>query len=233
VIGALRLHEADRAFVLDRAVRSRRIDRTQAEAMLLLPTALTIRGARMLADQAEGALARAVRRARRPDALLVTAPLGCALVSPPRVVIAGRPNVGKSTLLNALVGRDRALVSPVAGTTRDPVADTIAIDGIPFVLVDTAGLSGAAGPLDRLSMERARQEIARADLVLQMGDEIEFAGRVLKVRRGNDLGRLRRAIPRALGLTGRLRPGAPAIFTARQRAILEEGGRDWKRWMSY
>ncbi|MGH8741572.1 MAG: tRNA uridine-5-carboxymethylaminomethyl(34) synthesis GTPase MnmE [Burkholderiales bacterium] len=83
------------------------------------------------------------------------------------VVLAGRPNVGKSSLLNRLAGEERAIVTPVAGTTRDALREPIQIEGVPLVLVDTAGLRATAPDLvERLGMERTRQELERADLVL-------------------------------------------------------------------
>jgi len=215
VIDALGMREVDRAFVLERAVASRRLDRTRAEALLLLPRALTLRAARMLQDQAAGALS----RARSREALLETAPLGLALASPRRIVIAGAPNVGKSTLFNALVERDRALVSPVAGSTRDPVEETIAIDGIPFVLVDTAGASRGT-ELERMATERAEAQKRKADLVLTLGARREpWTARELTA--------LRRRIVRDLGLAVKPPPGAPCVFTERQKAAL--GSPRWKR----
>jgi tRNA modification GTPase len=88
------------------------------------------------------------------------------------VAIVGRPNVGKSTLFNALVERERALVSPVAGTTRDPVEETIAVSEVPLRLIDTAGLLGVGevGLLEQLSIERTRQEIRRADALVVVRD---------------------------------------------------------------
>jgi tRNA modification GTPase len=82
------------------------------------------------------------------------------------VVLAGRPNVGKSSLLNRLAGEERAIVTPVPGTTRDPLREPIQLDGVPLVLVDTAGLRASSDVIERLGIERTRQELERADLVL-------------------------------------------------------------------
>jgi tRNA modification GTPase len=82
------------------------------------------------------------------------------------VVLAGRPNVGKSSLLNRLAGDERAIVTPVAGTTRDALREPIQIDGVALVLVDTAGLRAATDLVERLGIERTRQELERADLLL-------------------------------------------------------------------
>ncbi|WP_310600182.1 tRNA uridine-5-carboxymethylaminomethyl(34) synthesis GTPase MnmE [Desulfobulbus sp.] len=87
-----------------------------------------------------------------------------------KVVIAGRPNVGKSSLLNALLREERALVTPVPGTTRDTVEEHIDIRGIPVHLVDTAGIRRHEDPVEALGIERARRKLAEADLVLLVVD---------------------------------------------------------------
>ena len=87
-----------------------------------------------------------------------------------RVALVGRPNVGKSRLLNALLQRERAIVSPLPGTTRDTLEETISLKGIPFVLIDTAGIGITADPLQDLAVQRSRQAITQADLVLMVID---------------------------------------------------------------
>ena len=86
------------------------------------------------------------------------------------VVLAGLPNVGKSSLLNRLAGEERAIVTEVPGTTRDAVRETIQVDGIPLHVVDTAGLRETADRVERIGVERAWREIERADVVLQLVD---------------------------------------------------------------
>lgn len=134
--------------------------------------------ARVLLDQAEGALRRGIDAAlalgptQRAAALLALVERGrrfLALARPPRVVLAGPVNAGKSTLFNALVGRDRALVSPVPGTTRDALTAPAQFGELSVELVDTAGEREAEGPVAEL--ERAGQELARrmgagADIIL-------------------------------------------------------------------
>lgn len=89
-----------------------------------------------------------------------------------RVVLAGPPNSGKSTLLNAMAGRDVAIVSPIAGTTRDRIEVPVAHRGLPFVLTDTAGLrEEGADAIERIGIDRAAQAIATADIVLWLGDD--------------------------------------------------------------
>ena len=137
----------------------------------LLPYAPTLRTASILLDQFHGAFDRAIATIlASPDLaglreLAAFAPVGRHLVEPWKVVIAGAPNVGKSSLVNALAGYQRAVVSEVAGTTRDAVSVQLAFDGWPVELTDTAGLREAEG-LEAEGIERARRVLAEADLVL-------------------------------------------------------------------
>ena len=89
------------------------------------------------------------------------------------IVIAGRPNAGKSSLLNALIGSSRAIVTPYAGTTRDLIEEQCVIDGIPVRLMDTAGLREAEDPVELMGIERAWNAIKGADLVLLAFDGAE------------------------------------------------------------
>jgi tRNA modification GTPase len=86
------------------------------------------------------------------------------------VVLAGQPNVGKSSLLNALAGAELAIVTPIAGTTRDKVAQTIQIEGIPLHVIDTAGLRETEDEVEKIGIERTWNEIERADVVLHLLD---------------------------------------------------------------
>ena len=87
-----------------------------------------------------------------------------------KVVIAGPPNAGKSSLLNALAGREAAITSAAEGTTRDLVEVPTAIDGTPFLLIDTAGLRESTDEVEQIGIGRARDTLMRADLVLWLGD---------------------------------------------------------------
>ncbi|WP_434357710.1 tRNA uridine-5-carboxymethylaminomethyl(34) synthesis GTPase MnmE [Parasalinivibrio latis] len=87
-----------------------------------------------------------------------------------KVVIAGRPNAGKSSLLNALSGKDSAIVTDIAGTTRDVLREHIHIDGMPLHIIDTAGLRDASDEVERIGIERAWDEIVKADRVLFVAD---------------------------------------------------------------
>lgn len=100
--------------------------------------------------------------------LLAQANQGALLRNGLNVVLAGEPNVGKSSLLNALAGAEVAIVTPIAGTTRDKVAQTIQIDGIALNIIDTAGLRDSVDPVERLGIARTWDELRRADVVLHL-----------------------------------------------------------------
>ncbi len=104
------------------------------------------------------------------DAVRAEARQGSLLREGMKVVIAGRPNAGKSSLLNALAGRDAAIVTDIAGTTRDVLREHIHLDGMPLHIIDTAGLREASDEVERIGIERAWNEIEQADLVLFMVD---------------------------------------------------------------
>jgi tRNA modification GTPase len=105
--------------------------------------------------------------------LLATAPEGERLSAGALVVIAGPPNAGKSSLFNALLGRERAIVTELPGTTRDAIETHAVIEGFPFRLVDTAGLRDSGDRLERLGIEVSRRYLGAADLVLycETGEE--------------------------------------------------------------
>ncbi len=87
-----------------------------------------------------------------------------------RIAIVGRPNVGKSSLLNRLLRAERAIVTPTPGTTRDTLEETLNLQGVPFVLTDTAGIGESDDPVERLGIERSRRSLAQADLALVVFD---------------------------------------------------------------
>jgi len=120
-------------------------------------------------DHDEEGRARALALAAEIRALLM-APSAERLRDGVRVVIAGPPNAGKSTLLNALAGREAAITSTIAGTTRDVIEAPVAIAGIPFVLTDTAGLRAATDEIERIGVDRAQAMMAAADIVLWLDD---------------------------------------------------------------
>lgn len=99
--------------------------------------------------------------------------LGNAIKHGVPVAIVGRPNVGKSTLLNALVGEERAIVSDIAGTTRDTIEDTLVIDGITFRFIDTAGIRHSNDTIESLGIERSFRAIEQAQIVLYLTDQTD------------------------------------------------------------
>ncbi|MDH2927376.1 tRNA uridine-5-carboxymethylaminomethyl(34) synthesis GTPase MnmE [Lonepinella koalarum] len=107
------------------------------------------------------------------DKVRAEAKQGSILREGMKVVIAGRPNAGKSSLLNALAGRDAAIVTNIAGTTRDVLREHIHIDGMPLHIIDTAGLRDATDEVERIGINRAWHEIEQADRVLLMLDSTD------------------------------------------------------------
>jgi tRNA modification GTPase len=103
---------------------------------------------------------------RAVERLLSSAEQGIIYRQGARVALVGRPNAGKSSLLNVLLRADRAIVTPVPGTTRDTLEEVANLAGIPVVLIDTAGITESADPVERLGVERSRAALAGADLAL-------------------------------------------------------------------
>ena len=202
----------------------------RASALGSLPRVQTRLAAKMLLGQAGGALCRALETLRRElskqgheqagdvasarsalRSLLATAPLGRALLTPPAVALAGPPNAGKSTLLNALLRRERVIVHHLPGTTRDVVRETVAIEGVPFELVDSAGIRDTVGKLEGKAVRRATDLLRHSDVLVLMYDVTRGPGESLRcippleagVRKivvGNkiDLVRSRRSRPKTL-----------------------------------
>ncbi|MEZ5301171.1 MAG: tRNA uridine-5-carboxymethylaminomethyl(34) synthesis GTPase MnmE [Verrucomicrobiales bacterium] len=102
--------------------------------------------------------------------LIATAEQGRILREGARAVICGPPNVGKSSLLNVLLGFERAIVSDIAGTTRDTIEEVINVRGLPLRLVDTAGVRASTDAIEREGIARAERQIAEADIVLEIAD---------------------------------------------------------------
>ncbi|MBF0750667.1 MULTISPECIES: tRNA uridine-5-carboxymethylaminomethyl(34) synthesis GTPase MnmE [unclassified Pasteurella] len=112
-----------------------------------------------------------------------------------KVVIAGRPNAGKSSLLNALAGREAAIVTEIAGTTRDVLREHIHIDGMPLHIIDTAGLRDATDEVERIGISRAWTEIEQADRIILMLDSTELDSLDLDKVRSEFLEKLPATIP--------------------------------------
>jgi tRNA modification GTPase len=120
--------------------------------------------------QASDARGRLARVRADLQALLARAQQGALLRDGLNVVLVGAPNVGKSSLLNALAGEEVAIVTPIAGTTRDRIAQAVQVGGIPLNIIDTAGLRETADEVEKIGIARTRAELARADVVLHLVD---------------------------------------------------------------
>jgi len=139
----------------------------------MLVHAPTARTAAILLDQWQGAwegIDASTLNADQVSRLVKLVPLGRHLIEPWKIAIAGAPNVGKSSLMNALAGFTRSIVSPIPGTTRDVVTLSVAIDGWPVELIDTAGLRPEATGIERQGIQRAMEAIEQADLRLWLLD---------------------------------------------------------------
>ncbi len=113
---------------------------------------------------------------KRLEAVYLEARQGALYQEGMKLVIAGAPNAGKSSLLNALAGQDAAIVTPIMGTTRDVLRENIQIEGMPLHIVDTAGLRESDDPIEQEGIRRAREEIASADRILLVVDDSAASG---------------------------------------------------------
>ena len=121
----------------------------------------------------DGAAAAIVGPLRDEIAAMLRVPPAERLRDGVRVVIGGPPNAGKSTLFNALVGREAAIATPIAGTTRDLIEYPVHLGGVAFVFVDTAGLRETEDVIERIGVDRAAAAVASADVILWLGDVAE------------------------------------------------------------
>ena len=226
------------------------------DALSSLPRAPGSRAAAFLLEQGSAGFARWLRSTagRVPSQeeigdLLELAPVGEAVLVAARVALAGVPNSGKSTLLNRLVGEERVVTSPLPGTTRDLIEETILCGGFPVTLIDGAGLREEGTDLELRGMERMGAAIASADLVLHLlppwvegpslleGDLpplLKIGSRCDEDRSrmcpgqlpvsgitGEGLDELRSEIPRRLYGCSTIPRGIPVPFLARHRRVLE------------
>lgn len=154
-----------------------------------------------------------------------------------RVVLAGPPNAGKSSLFNVLIGRDAAIVTDVAGTTRDRIEAPVVLDGLPFLFIDTAGLRDEAGDaVESLGIARTSEALAQADLILWLGEPADTPekalliaakadldknrpGLLVSVKTGAGVAELRAVIAQAA--KARLPKEGSLALNARHRAILK------------
>ncbi|MFQ5713922.1 MAG: GTPase [Candidatus Scalinduaceae bacterium] len=173
---------ANRSFINDK------IDLIQKEALLEIPQARTKLGVKVLLDQYNGALSSFINNLineiehgnninqnlsyvhDKLREILETAVFGCAITSPQKLIITGKPNVGKSTLINALLREDRSIVHSEPGTTRDAVDSMFSIDGIPLTIVDTAGIRETNHIVEKLGVSESKRQLKQADKIIFMLD---------------------------------------------------------------
>lgn len=145
------------------------------------------------------------------------------------VVIAGPPNAGKSTLLNALARREVAIVSPHAGTTRDAIEVRCDLGGLPVVFVDTAGLRGTTDPVEQVGIERARERIYGADLVLWLAGpdqdfdvgEVELANRIRVATKADHSSHAEHAEHADLAVSARTGIGMDSLLDSVQQKVVD------------
>ncbi len=180
----------------------------------------------------EELIAASRRTSARLADLLATYRTGHAIAEGVPTAICGRPNVGKSAFYNRLVGRDAAIVTPIAGTTRDVLTDTVTLGRVTLRLSDTAGLRDSEDPVERIGVDRARRALEEAELVFLLSDASEdreadewqraLAGKgktVLRIRTKSDLCPV--ASAEALSLSSLTGDGFDALRTAVEEAFID------------
>ena len=167
-------------------------------------------------------------------ALALTAEIAATLAAPRverlrdglRIVVAGPPNAGKSSLVNALAGEQRAIVTAIAGTTRDVIEVPLALGGVPFVLVDTAGLREAEDQVEAIGVELAERELIRADIILWLGTPADAPRHpdLLQLAAKADQGEVAEGL-RISSLTGEGLDALRAWLLARSTRLLPPGNK--------
>ena len=167
-----------------------------------------------VADEAFETIAADIAQIAQTLDVVLSAPAVERLHEGVRVVIAGAPNSGKSTLLNVLTGRDVAIVSPISGTTRDRIEASVVRAGIAYVLTDTAGLTQTPGDaIERIGIDRAREAILGADIVVWLDRQGEGGAAEIRVHPRSDLpGRESRADGADIAVSARTGSGIEALW---------------------
>ena len=171
-----------------RSISNKKIDRIQEEALLEIPLAKTKLGVKVLLDQYNGALSSFIQETvkqveecdnnkdllcdinNRLREIATTAAFGCAITSPQKLIITGKPNAGKSTLINALLKEDRLITHEEPGTTRDAVDEMISIDNIPLTIIDTAGIRETDHEVEKLGVLESKKQLRDADKIIIVFD---------------------------------------------------------------
>ena len=168
--------------------KNNKIDLIQEEALLEIPEAKTRLGVKVLLDQYNGALSSLIHKIieeiegcdntkeqlchinDKLRDILKTAVFGCAITSPQKLIITGKPNAGKSTLINALLKEERSITHKEPGTTRDAVDELISIDGMPFTIIDTAGIRETDHEVEKLGVLESKKQLREADKIIIVFD---------------------------------------------------------------
>ena len=179
------------------------------------------------ADEDDGVgrpdLAPVIRQLASDMAVLVNAPRVEPLRDGVRVVVAGPPNAGKSSLVNALAQCEKAIVTHIAGTTRDVIEVPVAIEGIPFLLIDTAGLRDSDDVVESIGINRALGEVERADLLLWLGaDDPPPRRSVVRIAAKADLGTAGAGLP-VSAVTGKGMAELVQILVSRAGQLMPKG----------
>ncbi len=171
-----------------RSLTNHKIDLIQNEALLKIPEAKTKLAVKVLLDQYNGALSSFIHKIieelgncdntkaslehinDKLNELQKTSIFGCALTSPQKLIITGKPNTGKSTLINALLKEDRLITHKEPGTTRDAIDEMISIDGIPLTIIDTAGIRETDHEVEKLGILESKKQLKQADKVILVFD---------------------------------------------------------------
>ncbi len=190
--GAKEVHWKELA---NRSLTNNKIDLIQAEALLEIPKATTRLCAKVLLDQYNGALSsivnKIIKEIEKCDntgkqlnhinnqlrEIVRTAVFGCTITSPQKLIITGKPNAGKSTLINELLKEDRSITHEEPGTTRDAVDELIPFDGIPFTIIDTAGIRETDHEVERLGVLESKKQLRAADKIIIVFDNSKSAER--------------------------------------------------------
>ncbi|MHC4308003.1 MAG: GTPase, partial [Planctomycetota bacterium] len=172
----------------NRSLSNNTIDRIQEETLLEIPRAKTKLGVKVLLDQYNGALSSFIQTIiklveecdnnkeqlydinNQLREILATAAFGCAITSPRKLIITGKPNAGKSTLINALLKEDRLITHEEPGTTRDAIDETISIDNIPLTIIDTAGIRETDHEVEKLGVLESKKQLREADKIIIVFD---------------------------------------------------------------
>ncbi|MDP6923933.1 MAG: GTP-binding protein [Candidatus Scalindua sp.] len=176
-----------------RPLSNKKIDLIQEEALLEIPKSKTKLGVKVLLDQYNGALSSFIQETveqvekcdndkkqlcdinNKVKVILATASFGCAITSPQKLIITGKPNAGKSTLINALLKEDRLITHEEPGTTRDAIDEMISIDGIPLTIIDTAGIRETDHEVEKLGVLESKKQLRDADKIIIVFDSSKSA----------------------------------------------------------